>query len=264
MRFVAPGLLGCVLLAAATAHADEVQLRSGASIEGQARREGETVVIKVESGEIRMPADEVREIREAVSSEEVATRRRSALAPRDVRGRIELAAYCREHELRATERALLQEVLDLEPDQPQARRLLGYERDAAGRWVDRSRELQAARAAEEAARLERLRATELERERERAHAEAVQARDEAVRARDEALRARDNAYLSYGSVYYPAYLYYDEQVYRPWQAPRCSAEHGCNPAPSPAVTTRRETRRSAGERSARPGLGVKVGRESLR
>src|SRR5262245_51101430 len=106
MRFAA---LALVLLAGATARADEVQLRSGSSIEGKARREGDTVVIRVESGEIRVPADEVLQIRKAASSEEVAARRRAALAPHDVQGRLELAAYCREHELRATERALLQE-----------------------------------------------------------------------------------------------------------------------------------------------------------
>lgn len=265
MRIAGFSLL-VVLSSALVAHADEVQLSSGASIEGKAKREGETVVIRVESGEIRVPADTVKQIRKAESSEEIVARRRASLAPHDVRGRIELAAFCREHELRATERALLQEVLDIDPNQPQARRSLGYERDASGRWVDRSHELQAARAAEEAARLERLRAeasAALERERERqqreARDEALLARDEAVRARDEALRASQDAYLWYPG-YYGA-LVYSQVPHHAWQTPRCPPGRSCNAPPVPAFPI-------AGVRHPRDTSfflpGVKDPRESLR
>jgi len=247
--------------------ADEVHLRGGAKIEGKAKREGDTVVIRVESGEIRLPADSVEQIRKSESSEEVAERRRAALGPRDVRGRLELAAYCREHELPATERALLQEVLEVEPDHPKARKLLGYERDETqhGRWIDRSRKLQEARAAEDAARLERQRAHErelariqAEREQEEARAETLRARDEALRARDEALNARDQAF------YTPGYFY---PVARPymrhhWHQPaRCSVERDCNTGSAPSFPI-------AGVRHPRDTSfflpGVKDPRESLR
>jgi hypothetical protein len=229
-----------VLSASSAARADEIQLRGGAKIEGKARREGDTVVIRVESGEIRLPADSVEHIRKAESSEEIAERRRAALGPRDVRGRLELASYCRAHELRATERTLLQEVLEINPDHPQARRLLGYERDATqpGRgWVDRSHQQQEARAAEENAWLERQRAQErelaraqAEREQQNAQAETLRARDEALRARDEALRARDDAFYAPGYFYYPAYA----RAYRhdDWQRESCGPDRDCSAPPS--------------------------------
>jgi len=246
-----------------------VQLRGGAKIEGKAKREGDTVVIRVESGEIRLPADSVEQIRKSESSEEVAERRRAALGPRDVHGRLQLAAYCREHELRATERALLQEVLEIEPDQPQARRLLGYERDESqpGRaWVDRSRQQREARAAEEDARLERLRAHErelaraqAEREQQQAQLETLRARDEALRARDEALRARDQAF--YAPFY--AYPVVVPRVHprHDWQPPRCGPERDCSTPNAPHFPI-------AGVRHPRDTSfflpGVKDPRESLR
>ena len=37
-----------------------------------------------------------------------------------------LAEWCREHNLTAQRKAVLEHVLELDPDQPEARRLLGY------------------------------------------------------------------------------------------------------------------------------------------
>jgi hypothetical protein len=159
----------------------------------------------MEAGEIRLPADSVQRIKKSQASDDVAQRRRAALAPRDVRGRIELAAYCREHDLRATERTLLEEVIAIEPNQAEARRLLGYVRTDHG-WVDRSAQQQAARDAEHEAWLARERA----REREQARADAEHERDlatrqmqlDAERMRNDRLRDRDEVYsYPYGYGY---------------------------------------------------------------
>jgi hypothetical protein len=212
----ASGGLALLLSAAAPVRADEVHLRGGSVIEGRATRDGDTVVVRVESGVVRLPADSVERIDKAEASDDVAQRRRAALGPRDVQGRLELATYCREHDLRATERALLEEVIALEPNHAEARRLLGYVRTEHG-WVDRRLQEKQARDAENEAWLARQRL----REREQARADAERERDlelrqlqlEAERARSERqrreeLRARDeyyyNAPYGYGYGYAPA------------------------------------------------------------
>src|SRR3954463_10286306 len=91
---IAAGLAVLLLSAAGAARADEVQLSGGSVIEGRATRDGDTVVIRVESGEIRLSADAVQRIKKSDASDDVAQRRRAALAARDIRGRMELAAYC--------------------------------------------------------------------------------------------------------------------------------------------------------------------------
>lgn len=256
--------LSLLLAVASPGRADEVLLRSGTKIEGKAKREGDSVVIRVESGEIRLPAETVERIEKSESSSEVAERRRAALDPRDVRGRLQLAAYCREHGLPATERALLQEVLELEPNHAQARRLLGYERDGSG-WVSRSQQQQQARAAEEAAWLERQRAlarADAERAQEKAQQEAQRARDEALQARDEAQRARDEAV--YSPMYYGGYPWY-RAYYYPHPRPHGLSERGsrperdCNTPPAPAFPI-------SGVRHPRDTsfVGVKGPRESHR
>jgi hypothetical protein len=201
-------LAAYVLALAGLAHADEVHLQGGSVIEGRASRQGDTVVVRVEAGEIRLPADSVERIQKSASSDDVAQRRRVALGARDVRGRLELAAYCRQHDLRATERALLFEVIALEPDHAEARRLLGFVKTPQG-WVDRSSQLEAAREVEREAWLTRERA----REREQAQADAE--RERALAAREDRLeaerlheqRARDDAQRALEQAAVNAYGY---------------------------------------------------------
>lgn len=232
----ATGTAGLLLIAAGV-RADEVHLQSGSTIEGRASRDGDTVVVRVESGVIRLPADSVQRIDKSEASDDIAQRRRAALAPRDIRGRLELAAYCREHDLRATERALLEEVIALEPNHAQARRLLGYVRTEQG-WVERRAQEQRARDADNEAWLARERA----REREQARAEvdrerALETRQlelEAARLRaarqhrEEQMRARDSTY--YGFPY--AYGYVPGVVYSApprTSTPRDPATENCLP-----------------------------------
>lgn len=199
-----------LLLAAAGAQADEVHLQGGSTIEGRATRDGDAVVVRVESGEIRLPAESVERIDKAEASDDIAQRRRAALAPRDIKGRLALAAYCREHDLKATERALLEEVIALEPNHAEARRLLGYVRTDQG-WVERRVQEQRARDADNQAWLARERAREHEQaradvDRERAletrrmELEAARMRAERQQREDEE-RAREPAYYGYTYSY---------------------------------------------------------------
>lgn len=246
---IANGFATLLLAAAGVAHADEVHLQGGSVIEGRATRDGDTVIVRMESGEIRLPADSVQRIDKSEASDAIAQRRRAALAPRDVRGRIELAAYCREHDLRATERALLEEVIAIEPNQAEARRLLGYVRTDQG-WVDRSAQQQAARDAEHEVWLARARAREreqaradVERERDLAtrqmQLDAERMRNDRLRDRDESLRARDEAY-TYPYGYPPGIVYSQprrESMRRATPASERCLPGGCAAPPPTAAPT---------------------------
>lgn len=205
-----------LLLSAAGVRADDVHLHGGSSIEGRATRDGDTVVVRVESGVIRLPAESVERIDKAEASDDVAQRRRAKLAPRDIQGRLELAAYCRDHDLKATERALLEEVIALEPNHAEARRLLGFVRTEQG-WVERRVQEQRSRDADNEAWLARQRAAErdqaraeLDRERELAtrqmQLDAERMRSERQR-REAEQRAQREVYSSYpyGYAYTPVY-----------------------------------------------------------
>jgi hypothetical protein len=215
-RVVGNSVAALLLSAAGFAHADEVQLQGGSVIEGRATRDGDTIVVKMEAGEIRLPAESVQHIKKSEASDDVAQRRRAALAPRDIKGRLELAAYCREHDLRATERSLLEEVIAIEPNQAEARRQLGYVRTEQG-WVERSAQQQQARDAEHEAWLARERAREHDQVRADAEHERELTRQmqlDTERMREERLRARDEApAYTYGSGYGYGYGYGYSPVY---------------------------------------------------
>jgi hypothetical protein len=241
----ASGSAALLLLAAGSVRADEVHLQGGSVIEGRATRDGDSVAVRVESGVIRLPADSIERIDKSETSEDVAQKRRAALGPRDIKGRLQLAAYCREHDLRATERALLEEVIALEPNHAEARRLLGYVRTEHG-WVERTAQEQRARDAENEAWLARERA----REHEQARADAEREREltarqmqlDAERMRSERqqreaeLRARDEAYYynapyGYGYAYGPGYLPARRSVMRDHRATEECPPGGCAAAP---------------------------------
>ncbi len=216
---------------AETASADEIFLQGGSKLEGKARREADTIVVELENGEVRLPADTVERIQRSTPPAEAAQRRRASLGANDIAGRLELAKYCREHELRATERALLLEIVDRAPDHAAARRMLGQVKTAQG-WIDRSQQLQTQRDAEEAERLERMRAQDREtraadeaharRERDRAveaESEAQHAR-ERERARDDDAAARARAAVDFAPVYDHWAPRYREPTDHRWQPER--------------------------------------------
>jgi hypothetical protein len=127
-------------LLASVAHADRVHLVDGAVIEGKVTRQGDRVVIELESGQLGLPADQVARIEPASSPVQQLEERRARLQPRDVAGRLALANYCRDHGMVAREQQLLREVIELAPDHAEARARLGYvQKDR--RWVEREQDL---------------------------------------------------------------------------------------------------------------------------
>lgn len=189
--------LAAVLLFCSVAHADRVHLKDGAVLEGRASRVGDRVVIEIESGAVTLEASEVQKIESSESPLDHVVAKRATLRQDDVQGRLALVRYCREHQLSAHESELLREILDLAPDNAEARAALGYvkhegqwmTRDDAmlaqgyvkheGEWVtpEQRMQLESYAAQAEVAELQRQQAKlELEAARARAEAERVDTR----------------------------------------------------------------------------------------
>lgn len=115
--------------------ADHVHLVGGAVIEGNANRVGEKVLVDVPSGQLSLPVASVVRIEESETDVERFEKRLAKLKPNDVKGMLALATFCREHDMRARERELLQKVLVIDPQQPEARARLGFVKSAQGQWI---------------------------------------------------------------------------------------------------------------------------------
>lgn len=195
--------IAALWLCAGAAHADRVHLVDGAVIEGKATREGDRVVIEVDSGNLALPADQVTRIEPAASPVQQVETQRAHLPPRDVARRLELANYCRDHGLTAREEQLLREIIDISPDHAEARTRLGYVR-VDGVWMRREQSLRAQGLVQHEGRwLTREQLLELERlraqaqtaanERDRAQAQLETARTELELRKQEAETAASTA-----------------------------------------------------------------------
>lgn len=120
--------------AAGVARADRVVLVGGTVLEGKTTTKNGKIFVETEAGEVAVPADSVSRIEKAESTSNRFDARYAALTPGDVQGRLELADYCRAHDMRARERKLLLEVIDLDKDNATARARLGYVKTEAG-WM---------------------------------------------------------------------------------------------------------------------------------
>ncbi len=125
-------LFGAACTLSAAARADRVVLVGGTVLEGKTTTKNGKVVVQTESGEVAVPADSVSRIEKSESNGFEA--RYAALQPGDVQGRLDLADYCRSRDMRARERKLLLEVIDLDKDNQKARARLGHVKTDAG-WM---------------------------------------------------------------------------------------------------------------------------------
>ncbi|MCO5169265.1 MAG: hypothetical protein M9894_23215 [Planctomycetes bacterium] len=115
-------LLLAVLALAAPARADTVILRDGRKLQGEVTWSDDKKRLEVRTrlGSIVVDgADVVRVIIEETPEQEL-LRRRAALAPDDLAGRVALAEFCIEHRLERDAAALLLEVLAPRPDEDEA------------------------------------------------------------------------------------------------------------------------------------------------
>ncbi|MHC4916155.1 MAG: hypothetical protein ACYTGB_11765 [Planctomycetota bacterium] len=127
-------LVFCGLLAAAAARADVVYLKNGKSIEGKVTVEGDRVVVEIPHGTISFPRAKVLRIERRESRIEVYERKYAALPEKDAAARLTLAEWCAREGLGNRREGLLREALDVDPENAEARKLLGYVRHN-DRWV---------------------------------------------------------------------------------------------------------------------------------
>lgn len=180
-------LLAMIASTSSFARADAVYLQGGQVLEGTATVEGDKVTVALESGSMSFARSEVERIEKSTPPLEVVEQREKALASDDIAGMLELASYCRDHNLLGRERALLEHVIAREPNHPGARGRLGFVR-VGGRWVLRSEELRKERA-EQAAR----RDEELVRKRQQLELEEATLRRDRAQAELRAELARERA-----------------------------------------------------------------------
>jgi hypothetical protein len=123
------------------AFGDELTLRNGSTFMGAVREEGDRVTIETEFGFMTFKKVDVRSVvRSRNVVREFAERSQVASSVKELLG---LAAWAREKELDSRVEDVYRRVIAKEPDQPDARRALGYER-VDGRWLQGD-ELQIAR-----------------------------------------------------------------------------------------------------------------------
>jgi hypothetical protein len=215
---LALGIGSIAFSAAHPARADRTILVGGTVLEGKATRKGNKVIVRVESGEITLPADSVQRIE---SSESVISRFEAlyaALPSGDVKARLSLADYCRDHGMRNDERRLLLAVLDIDRDNAEARSRLGYVKTDTG-WITYADSMRARGMVEhEGQWVSRADLAQIERERAEREAAAIrrEAADRDLQAQRfqlasqqaeldaQAARLQSQSYVSgYSSVYFP-------------------------------------------------------------
>jgi len=124
-----------VLCLSAAAAADEVKLKSGRVVEGIARQEPGQVVVETGLGTLTFPADQVSSIVPGRTALHEYQERIAALGQGpQVDAVFETALWARDHHLTRYVNTLLQWTLAIDPDHPQARKMLDYVK-YEGRWI---------------------------------------------------------------------------------------------------------------------------------
>jgi hypothetical protein len=131
---LALGLCGAGFVFTPSARADRVFLAGGTVLDGKAVRKGDKVVVRLESGEITVPADSVERIEKSESVVSHFDAMYGKLPKGNAKARLELADYCRDHAMRTEEHRLLLEVIDLDRDNASARARLGFVKSEGG-WI---------------------------------------------------------------------------------------------------------------------------------
>lgn len=133
--------LWSAVAAGSLCQADVVTLRSGGRLEGQivASKEDENghrtkMVMVLKSGARIMLLDSDVAKVETVSDDEIEYQRRLKSLPNTASAHLELAQWCEQNRLADQRRFHLQQVLEIDPNHEQVRRMLGYARHG-NRWM---------------------------------------------------------------------------------------------------------------------------------
>lgn len=124
------------------ASADQVHLTNGETLDGVARRVGDEVVITLDIGEVRLPANDVASIDRTPSALAELERRYVALDPNDTKGLYRLGLLAEKARLTSRARAIFRRVLEVDTNHKGARAALGYRR-VGDRWLTEEEELTA-------------------------------------------------------------------------------------------------------------------------
>ncbi len=131
MRALAVGL---ALALALPAFADEVVLRNGSRFEGKVKENGDQVVVVMDFGEIAFNRSDVVKIIPGKSSIQEFDSKVTELKSDEIEGRLKLAMWAKNRDLNNRAKALLEEILVINPDHAGARAELGYTK-VEGRWL---------------------------------------------------------------------------------------------------------------------------------
>jgi len=129
------GILALLLLAAAAATpADEVELTSGAVIEGKVQDLGDSIKILKSNGSATYPKSMVRKITPKKTVEEIYEDTARALKEDDLDGHLKLARWCLEKKLPKEALLEFKRVITLNPDHEEARSGAGFQK-INGKWL---------------------------------------------------------------------------------------------------------------------------------
>jgi hypothetical protein len=135
MRGIAAAVIPLWAFATLGALADEVYLKDGAMLVGTVEERGDDVLVTRGENTVRIPRSMVRKIVYAPLPEEIYEKRKAELDADDLEGHLELARWCVRQRLAGQADEAWRKVVELDPENAEARRALGHVRLEEGRWA---------------------------------------------------------------------------------------------------------------------------------
>ena len=126
----------CVALGASGVVADEVHLRDGRVLEGSVTEVGNSVIVRLNYGEVRFDRAEVLRIVDTVDAWDQLEDLRARFSQGTADERYQYAVFCRDNGFEGEAREAFLSVLRVDTDHPGARAALGYVQHQ-GRWITR-------------------------------------------------------------------------------------------------------------------------------
>lgn len=128
------GLLALLLLAATAACADEVELTSGAVVEGRVEDLGDSIKLVKSNGSAVYPKSMIRKITPKKTVEEIYEDKSRELKADDLDGRLKLARWCAEKKLAKEAVAEFKKAVLLDGENEEARTGAGFQK-VDGKWL---------------------------------------------------------------------------------------------------------------------------------
>jgi HEAT repeat protein len=127
-------LLALLLLSASAASADEVELTSGAVVEGKVQDLGDSIRVVKSNGSAVYPKSMIRKITPKKTVEEAYEDKARELKDADADGHLLLARWCLQQKLAKEAVAEFKKVIAVSPDQEEAREGAGFQK-VNGKWL---------------------------------------------------------------------------------------------------------------------------------